>query len=102
MRVSPFTHKPTNSTPDQRGAAFSRRTTTPAPERYGVWRSMRSRRVRRDSTSLAAAIESDSAIVLGRAQGKGPKATIDYGMWVLPAALKDSEADVNFGVMVSA
>ena len=41
-------------------------------------------------------------IVLGRAQGEGPKATIDYGMWILPAALKDSEADVNFGVMVSA
>jgi hypothetical protein len=41
-------------------------------------------------------------IVLGRAYGRGPKATIDYGIWVLPNALKDSEADVNFGVMVSA
>jgi hypothetical protein len=40
-------------------------------------------------------------IVLGRAQDSGPKATIDYGMWILPASLKDSEADVNFGVMVS-
>ena len=40
-------------------------------------------------------------IVLGRAQGGGPKATIDYGMWILPTSLNDSEADVNFGVMVS-
>ena len=40
-------------------------------------------------------------IVLGRAQGEGPKATIDYGMWILPTSLNDSEADVNFGVMVS-
>src|SRR5436309_4300158 len=40
-------------------------------------------------------------VVVGRAQGLGPKATIDYGMWILPTGLKDSEADVNFGVMVS-
>ena len=41
-------------------------------------------------------------IVLGRAFGKGPRATVDYGVWVLPNALRDDEADVNFGVMVSA
>jgi hypothetical protein len=40
-------------------------------------------------------------VVVGRAQDQGPKATIDYGMWILPTGLKDSEADVNFGVMVS-
>ncbi|HSC98763.1 MAG TPA: hypothetical protein VLI21_07660 [Casimicrobiaceae bacterium] len=40
-------------------------------------------------------------VVVGRALGNGPKATIDYGMWILPLGLTDSEADVNFGVMVS-
>ncbi len=41
-------------------------------------------------------------IVLGRARGTEPKATIDYGVWVLPDGLSDANADVNFGVMVSA
>lgn len=41
-------------------------------------------------------------IVLGRARDAGPKATVDYGVWVLPFGLDDREADVNFGVMVSA
>jgi len=41
-------------------------------------------------------------IVLGRARNIGPKATIDYGVWLLPNMLDDREADVNFGVMVSA
>ncbi|HEY1325956.1 MAG TPA: hypothetical protein VGI14_03400 [Casimicrobiaceae bacterium] len=40
-------------------------------------------------------------VVLGRAYGRGPRATIDYAMWVMPNALSDTEADVNFGVMVS-
>jgi hypothetical protein len=40
-------------------------------------------------------------IVVGRAYGRGPTATVDYGMWLLPNALRDSEADVNFGIMVS-
>jgi len=41
-------------------------------------------------------------IVLGRAHGTTAKATIDYGVWVLPNGLSDANADVNFGVMVSA
>ncbi|MEO5765332.1 MAG: hypothetical protein ABIR52_08500 [Casimicrobiaceae bacterium] len=41
-------------------------------------------------------------IVLGRARDTTRKATIDYGVWVLPDALDDRNADVNFGVMVSA
>jgi hypothetical protein len=41
-------------------------------------------------------------IVVGRARDIGPKATIDYGVWLLPNMLDDREADVNFGVMVSA
>ena len=41
-------------------------------------------------------------IVLGRPRGTTPKATIDYGVWVLPDGLSDDSADVNFGVMVSA
>jgi hypothetical protein len=40
-------------------------------------------------------------VVVGRAFGQGPTATVDYGMWLLPNMLQDSEADVNFGVMVS-
>ena len=40
-------------------------------------------------------------VVVGRADDPGPKATIDYGMWILPNGLKDTEGDVNFGVMVS-
>ena len=40
-------------------------------------------------------------IVVGRANDQGPKATVDYGLWVLPNGLKDTESDVNFGVMVS-
>jgi hypothetical protein len=39
-------------------------------------------------------------IVLGRAGYTGPKATIDYGVLVAPVGLDDSEADVNFGMMV--
>jgi len=41
-------------------------------------------------------------IILGRAGHTGPKATIDYGVFVAPIGLKDSEADVNFGMMVFA
>jgi len=40
-------------------------------------------------------------LVVGRAYGRGPTATVDYGVWLLPNGLRDSEADVNFGVMVS-
>ena len=40
-------------------------------------------------------------IVVGRARDRGPKATIDYGVWLIPNQLKDTEADVNYGVMVS-
>jgi len=39
--------------------------------------------------------------VVGRAFGQGPKATMDYGLWMLPYGMDDAEADVNFGVMVS-
>ncbi len=41
-------------------------------------------------------------IVVGRARGITLKATIDYGIRLLPNGLNDNEADVNFGVMVSA
>lgn len=40
-------------------------------------------------------------VVVGRAFGQGPKATMDYGVWLLPYSMQDAEADVNFGVMVS-
>jgi hypothetical protein len=40
-------------------------------------------------------------IVFGRARGTTPKATVDYGIWLLPNGLNDNEADVNFGIMVS-
>jgi hypothetical protein len=40
-------------------------------------------------------------IVVGRAFNQGPKATVDYGLWVLPNGLDRATADVNFGVMVS-
>lgn len=40
-------------------------------------------------------------VVVGRAFGQGPTATVDYGVWLLPNMLQDAEADVNFGVMVS-
>jgi hypothetical protein len=39
-------------------------------------------------------------IILGRAFKTGPKATVDYGVFIAPAALDDNEADVNFGMMV--
>jgi hypothetical protein len=39
-------------------------------------------------------------IILGRAFGTGPKATLDYGVFIAPTGLKDEEADVNFGMMV--
>lgn len=39
-------------------------------------------------------------IIVGRAFNTGPKATVDYGIFVAPAGLKDEEADVNFGMMV--
>ena len=39
-------------------------------------------------------------IILGRAFNTGPKATVDYGVLIAPAGLKDTEADVNFGMMV--
>ncbi len=39
-------------------------------------------------------------IILGRAFHTGPKATVDYGVLIAPYALKDEEADVNFGMMV--
>ena len=41
-------------------------------------------------------------IILGRAGHTGPKATIDYGVFVAPLGLRDSEADLNFGMMVFA
>jgi hypothetical protein len=41
-------------------------------------------------------------IVLGRADSKGPQTTVDYGVWILPNGLNQSEANLNFGVMVSA
>lgn len=40
-------------------------------------------------------------VVMGRAYGKGTRATVDYGVWLLPNGLRDDEADVNYGVMVS-
>jgi hypothetical protein len=39
-------------------------------------------------------------IILGRAFNTGPKATVDYGVFIAPVGLKDAEADVNFGMMV--
>jgi hypothetical protein len=39
-------------------------------------------------------------IVMGRAGSAGPKATIDYGILLAPVGLDDSQADVNFGMMV--
>lgn len=39
-------------------------------------------------------------IILGRAFNTGPKATVDYGIFISPAGLDDREADVNFGMMV--
>lgn len=39
-------------------------------------------------------------IILGRAYNTGPKATVDYGIFIAPQALNDEEADVNFGMMV--
>jgi len=41
-------------------------------------------------------------IILGRAGNTGPKATIDYGIMLAPTRLDNTEADVNFGVMVFA
>lgn len=41
-------------------------------------------------------------IILGRSGYTGPKATIDYGIEIAPAGLDETEADVNFGVMVFA
>ena len=39
-------------------------------------------------------------IILGRAFNTGPKATVDYGVFIAPTGLNDDEADVNFGMMV--
>jgi hypothetical protein len=39
-------------------------------------------------------------VIVGRAFDTGPKATLDYGVFVAPSRLKDDEADVNFGMMV--
>lgn len=39
-------------------------------------------------------------IVVGRAFNEGPKATVDYGVFIAPSGFKDDEADINFGVMV--
>ncbi len=41
-------------------------------------------------------------IILGRAFNTGPKATIDYGVFIAPQALDHREADLNFGMMVYA
>ena len=41
-------------------------------------------------------------IILGRAFHQGPKATMDYGVFIAPIGMKDEEADVNFGMMVFA
>jgi len=40
-------------------------------------------------------------VIAGRAGSRGPRATLDYGVWVLPEGLDDAQADVNFGMMVS-
>lgn len=39
-------------------------------------------------------------IILGRAGNTGPKATLDYGILLAPTGLDDTQADVNFGMMV--
>jgi hypothetical protein len=39
-------------------------------------------------------------LIVGKAFGTGPKATLDYGVFVAPAGLRDEDADVNFGMMV--
>ena len=39
-------------------------------------------------------------IIHGRAFNTGPKATVDYGVFIAPAGLKDEDADLNFGIMV--
>jgi hypothetical protein len=39
-------------------------------------------------------------IILGRAGNVGPKATLDYGILLAPTGLDDTQADVNFGMMV--
>jgi len=39
-------------------------------------------------------------IITGRAGHTGPKATIDYGILLAPVGLDDTQADVNFGMMV--
>jgi hypothetical protein len=39
-------------------------------------------------------------IVMGRAGNVGPTATIDYGILLAPSRLDDTQANVNFGVMV--
>ena len=39
-------------------------------------------------------------IILGRAGNVGPKATLDYGILLAPMGLDDTQADVNFGMMV--
>ena len=39
-------------------------------------------------------------MILGRAGNVGPKATLDYGILLAPTGLDDTQADVNFGMMV--
>jgi hypothetical protein len=39
-------------------------------------------------------------VIVGRAFDTGPKATLDYGVFVAPSHLKDDEADVNFVMMI--
>jgi hypothetical protein len=39
-------------------------------------------------------------IIMGRAGNSGPTATVDYGILVAPTGLDDTQANVNFGVMV--
>ncbi len=39
-------------------------------------------------------------IFVGRAFNFGPKATVDYGIFIAPTGLRDQEADLNFGMMV--
>jgi hypothetical protein len=41
-------------------------------------------------------------IVLGRADNTGPTATIDYGILIAPTGFDDTQADVNYGMMILA
>ncbi len=40
-------------------------------------------------------------VVVGRAGGEGPSATVDFGMWLLPFYRDREQVDVNYGFMSS-